>query len=85
MVAQRASQREDSLPVAFCHCSEGLSDWWSLSFAVSRPASLTGQNFMIWLFGGFGSEYELVILAASLSMRVVCLCYMFGGIWMAFV
>ncbi|MCI83943.1 hypothetical protein A2U01_0105219, partial [Trifolium medium] len=52
------------LPFAFCRCSEGLSDVPLLSFAVSRPASLTGQDFMFWFCEGFGSEYGLVILAA---------------------
>ncbi|MCI79963.1 hypothetical protein A2U01_0101234, partial [Trifolium medium] len=37
-----AAARKDRMLVAFCRFSEGLSEVPSLSFAVFRPASLTG-------------------------------------------
>ncbi|MCI98142.1 hypothetical protein A2U01_0119445, partial [Trifolium medium] len=37
-----AAARDVRMLVAFCRCSDGLSVLRSLSFAVSRPASLTG-------------------------------------------
>ncbi|MCI95664.1 hypothetical protein A2U01_0116962, partial [Trifolium medium] len=46
MLAQRACQQAVGLPFAFCCCSEGLLDVPSLSFVVSRPASLTGFDFL---------------------------------------